>query len=160
MNNVQALLLSGGFFFIFIIFAISIGIAVLYLLTLQNVMKAVTPENQLVPPTNVWLMLIPLFNLIYPFILYPKIADSIKQDLAARGVDDSSDCGRSLGITMPILGLVGMVPVIGGLAGLANLIIWIIFWSKMSTYKTTLLNAPKAGEGSVTLNKDSDLLDS
>ena len=61
-----------------LVFAGAILVAVFYLLNLQNLLKQITPANRQVEPGNVWLMFIPLFNIIYPFILYPKITDSVK----------------------------------------------------------------------------------
>jgi len=120
------------------ILAVALLPGILYLLTLQNVLKRVSPENRLVPAENVWLMLIPLFNIIYPFILYPKISDSIANEYAARGMSPDGDFGKGLGTAMPILGLCSVIPLLGILAGLGNFVIWIIYWSKMSGYKNSL----------------------
>ena len=142
--------------FLFIIFAVAILIAVLYLLTLQNVLKEIEPQNRLVEPSNVWLMFIPLFNMIYPFILYPKISESLRNEFDSRGLSKAGDYGRAIGITMPILGLCGLIPILGGLAGLANLILFIIFWVKMSEFKNELQRMPKMNS---VVSNSNDLLD-
>ena len=142
--------------FVLIVLAISLTIAILYLMNLQNLMKEVNQKNRLVEPGNVWLMLIPLFNIIYPFILYPKICDSVKAEFEYRGKPEVGDYGRSLGITMPILGLVGFVHFLGTFAGLANLVIFIIFWVKMAEFKNKLRKIPKTGDG---LSSSKDLID-
>ena len=131
-------LIAGMLLFIVFIILICIVVGILYLLTLQNLLKRVQPENRVVDPGNVWLMLIPIFNLIYAFILYPKISESVAREYESRGMSPNGDFGKSLGITMPILSLCGFFPFLGSLAGLANLVIWIIFWSKMSGYKNSL----------------------
>ena len=53
----------GGFFFIFAIGAIVAG--VFYILNLQKTIVACSKENQAMPPSNVWLILIPLFNIYW-----------------------------------------------------------------------------------------------
>ena len=133
----------GGAFIAILLFAAAIGITitVFYLLNLQNLLKEIDPKNREVEPGNVWLMFIPFFNWIYPFILYPKIADSVKAEYAARGLEPQGDFGRSLGITMPILGLCGIIPFLGYLASLANLVLFIIFWVKMAGFKNQLRNS-------------------
>lgn len=141
---------------LFIALAIGITITVLYLLNLQNLLKEVDPKNREVEPGNVWLMFIPLFNIIYPFILYPKIADSVKNEYAARNMPAQGDFGRGLGITMPILSLCGIIPILGGLAGLANIVLFIIFWVKMAGFKNELKNNPKGFGG---LSSSADILD-
>jgi hypothetical protein len=132
--------------------AIGITINVFYLLTLQNVLKEVSNENRLVPAANVWLMFIPLFNLIYPFILYPKISDSIRNEYAARGLDAKGDFARQLGIALPILGLSGVIPFIGILASIANLILFIIFWVKMGEFKNELIRTKNMIKTSISNN--------
>ena len=62
-----------------LIFMIIIGIGIYlaiyipYLLNLQNLLKECNEKNrQGFSPSNVWLMFIPLFNIVYAFILYGK----------------------------------------------------------------------------------------
>lgn len=131
-------ILAGMIFVLIFIGLIALVVGILYLLTLQNVLKRVRPENRSVDPSNVWLMLIPLFNLIYAFILYPKISESIAREYAAREMSPDGDFGKTLGTVMPILSLCGFIPILGSFAGLANLVIWIIYWSKMGGYKNSL----------------------
>jgi hypothetical protein len=154
MNSYGNLALFTGPFLIvlFLIIAVSLLVSILYLLTLQNVMKQVSPKNQDVPPVNVWLMFIPFFNIIYPFILYPRICDSIKKEYSLRGLQESGNFGRSIGIAMPILSLCAIIPVLGVLAAFTNIVLFIIFWSKMGGYKATLIQNP--------LNSEPELLDS
>lgn len=102
-------------------------------------------------------MFIPLFNIIYPFILYPRICDSIKKEYATRGLEEQGDFGRAIGITMPILGLCGVIPVLGVLAAMANFILLIVFWVKIAGYKDKLRMTPK-GDGN-SLGANPDLLD-
>lgn len=139
MNN-EALELLLGIGLVVLLFSALIGIvvAVLYLLTLQNLLKRVATENRVIEPGKVWLMLIPLFGLVYAFILYPKISESLKNEFSKRGLTDSGDYGKSLGTAMAVLGLCGFIPILGGFASIADLVIWIIYWVKMSEYKTKL----------------------
>ena len=139
MNN-EAFELLLGIGIVIILFTALIGIvvAVLYLLNLQNLLKRISVENRVVEPGNVWLMLIPIFNLVYAFILYPKISESVKNEFLKRGLSDSGDYGKSLGTAMAVLGLCGFIPSLGGFAGIADLVIWIIYWVKMSEYKSKL----------------------
>ena len=142
--------------FIFLILAVAILVAVFYLLNLQNLLKEIDRKNRLVEPSNVWLMFIPLFNIVYPFILYPKICDSVRNEYQSRGIRKSGDFSRGIGVAMPILTLCGYIPIIGGLAGIANLVLFIIFWVKTAEYKNELKRSPKATDG---ISASSDLLD-
>ena len=55
-----------GLFIVIALIGLLIGlaIAILFLLNLQNVLKEVDSKNREVPDSNVWLMLIPLFNVV------------------------------------------------------------------------------------------------
>lgn len=142
--------------FLFIVFAGVVLISVFYLLNLQNLLKQITPANRQVEPSNVWLMFIPLFNIIYPFILYPKITDSVKLEMESRGMAEQGDYGRGIGIALPVLGLCGIIPVLGVLASIANLVLFIVFWVKMAGYKTKLMTSSPGQAG---VGNNSDLLD-
>jgi len=142
-TDLSSILALSGFFFVIILIFIGIGltISILFLLTIQNTLKEIKSTNRTVEPSNVWLMLIPIFNYIYGFILYPKISQSLKNEFEFRGLTENGDFGRSLGMALPILSLISFVPIIGGIAGFANLIIWIIYWAKISALKNTLINS-------------------
>jgi hypothetical protein len=133
-----------GPFIVAIIIGLALGYGLLYLnlLTYHRALLEVKPSNRMTEPGNVWLMFIPLFSLVYAFILYPRICDSIRNEYKARGMRADGDFGRNIGIAMPILSLCGWIPVLGGLAGLTNIVLWIIFWSKISGYRNILKNSP------------------
>ena len=138
MSNISeeealAMLLAGGLVFILIFLLIAVVVAIFYLLNLQNLMKSIKEENREVSPGNVWLMLIPVFSLIYAFILYPKISASVKKELESRGME--GDGSKNLGLALAITGALGVVPVVNAIASLANLVIFIIWWSKTAGYK-------------------------
>lgn len=154
-----------GIWQMIIVLALLVGlvVAIFYLLNLQQVLKEVHSSRRLVPDSNVWLMLIPLFNIVYGFILYPKICDSVKAEYEARGAHKPGDYGRSIGVTMPSLTVARIVigfviPIFSSLIGIANLVLMISFWVKMSGYKKELQTLPSDGEFSIGNNPD--LLDS
>lgn len=127
-----------------IVIALFLTIAIFYLLTLQNTLKEVSPENRLIPDGYVWLMLIPFFNMFYAFYLYPKICDSIKNECEARNISEKGDYGKTLGLVMAALGVISVIPGIPEILSLANLALFIVFWVKIHGYKTKLMNAPKS----------------
>lgn len=134
----------GEMIFALILIVLGLVIACLYLLTLQNTLKEISPENRLVPDSYVWLMLIPLFNMLFAFYFYPVFCDSIKNEFEARKLSKKGDYGKSLGLTLPTLGLVALFPSIPLLISLVNLVVFIIFWLKIHGYKTKLINTPKS----------------
>lgn len=146
--------------FIFIGLAIGILIYVFYLKNLQDLLKECEKSNLQMPPANVWLMFIPFFSIVYGFIMYPKISESIKREFESRNAPQSGDYLKTLGIVMPILSAVGLIPVdaLKGIVGLAGLVIFIIYWVKSAEMKNKLRSLPKGNDG-VKFSANPDLLD-
>lgn len=141
-------------FIIILGIVISLAIYIPFLLNLSNLLKQVQPSNRLREPNNVWLMLIPIFSMIYAFFLYPKISDSVKAEYEYRGLPSKGDFSRSLAIAIAVLPLVGFIPVLGGIAGVGNLVVFIIFWVKMAQYKKELISSPSEKGGGIGASED------
>lgn len=108
---------------------------IFYLITLQNTLKAVSPENRTMEPGMVWLLFIPLFSWIWHFFVVTRIADSVQAELAKKGVATSERPAYGVGLAMCILSCTTWIPILGGLAALAGLICWIIYWIKINEFK-------------------------
>lgn len=137
-----------------------IGVYCLFLVNLQNLLKQCSIQNRMVPAGNVWLLLIPVFSIVYQFILYPKISESVEKEFVSRG-RPQGDYGKNLGLTISILSLIGLapyigLPVIGRFAGLASLIVFIIYWVKTAELKNKLIALPHGMAG---ISNRTDLLD-
>jgi hypothetical protein len=61
-------------------------IVILFLINIQNLLKAVNPVNRKMSPGQVWLMLIPLFNIVWQFILVQRVAESIEAEYNMRNI--------------------------------------------------------------------------
>ena len=120
---------------------------ILYLVTLQNTLKAISPENRRMAPANVWLLFIPIFNYVWQFFTVSYIADSIAAECIRLNIPVSEKRPTfGIGTAKNILSLVGLViPVIGPLA---TLVCWRIYWVKVNQYKNLII-----------ANKDNFLLD-
>ena len=113
---------------------------VFYLLSLRNTLRLLSPENQLMPPNNVWLLFIPIFGIIYHFIVVGKISDSIARELEQRNLPSKETRpAYNIGLAMCILSVASVIPILGGLASFAALICWIIYWLKIEGYKGMLI---------------------
>ena len=126
-----------------VIFAIlgmlSIIPMIFFLLTLQNTLYAVSPANRKMPAPQVWLSLIPIFNLVWQFIVVNKISESLQAEFKEREIPTNEPFpGRTIGIAYCILFCCTIIPFLGTIAGLAGLVCWIIFWVKMHECKMKL----------------------
>lgn len=134
-------------------------LVVFYLKNLQDLLRECDPKNRQVPPGNVWLMFIPLFNYVYGFILYPKISETLRREFEDRNSPQSGDYLKVLGILMPSMNVVGLLPIplIKGLVGLGGLVVFIMYWVQSANMKNKLRALPKAG--GVRMSENPDLLD-
>ncbi|MBI4680338.1 MAG: hypothetical protein HY753_03805 [Nitrospirae bacterium] len=89
-------------------------------------------------PGMVWLQLIPLFNIVWHFIIVLNMAKSLDKEFKERGLKTASMPGQSIGMAMCILGVVSIIPYIGVLFGLAGIVCWIIYWIKISGYSSQI----------------------
>ncbi len=139
-----------------IIFIVGYLVALIFfLITQQNTLKAIQPHNRRMQPGEVWLQLIPVFNLVWQFIVVTRISNSIRNEINDRtlhsflGIPDpvfSNDMTRrptyDIGLTFCILSLCGCIPLLGGIASLAGIVCWIVYWTQIAAYKNKFLNNP------------------
>jgi hypothetical protein len=118
---------------VLIIFAIMIVPTIFYLLTLQKALNRCSPENRAMNPAMVWLMLIPLFNLVWQFIVVLNMAKSLGAEFAKRGIPAEPDPGQTLGLIMCVSSL---------LCGPIYLVFWIIYWVKVAGFSDKLAVGP------------------
>ncbi len=148
---------------IILFIAICFGLlpTIFYLVALQKTLNKVSEENRKIPSGQVWLILIPLFGLVWHFIVVNRIADSLKAEFLKRKIDIvETRPGISLGLTFCTLYCIRIVT-IGGMSlasystnnrmvvqfipltwlliSLSALICWIVYWVKISNYKSKLV---------------------
>jgi hypothetical protein len=122
----------------FVIFVIAVVVCVFFLLTLQKALTRCAPENRKMEPGMVWLMLIPLFNLVWVFFVVTNISASIEAELKKRGIADKPEPTKKIGLAYAILSVCSIIPLVNFLAFIPLLICWIIYWSDVSNYSNKL----------------------
>lgn len=143
MHSTEAILAAS-------IIAIVIGIFlvpfIIYITTLSATIKLCSTHNQELSPGSVWRVLIPVYGLIWHFIMVGKIADTISNELKERNQEVFERPGYNMGITFLVLQLLGIIPLIGSLFSLAGLVCWIIYWVKINDYKRLLSDTMSFGK--------------
>lgn len=123
---------------------------IFFLITQQATLNNIQVQNRAMSPGEVWLQLIPLFGLVWQFIVVSRIADSISRELASensfsfeQSQGNYSSSGNekptyNIGIAYCVLLCCSVIPYLGVLAAPAGLICWIIYWVRLSKYKNKL----------------------
>ncbi|MGQ9799909.1 MAG: hypothetical protein ACUVRG_11600 [Ignavibacterium sp.] len=112
---------------------------IFFLLTLQKALERCSVESRTTTPGSVWLLLIPLFNLVWEFIIVSKISESLHNEFTKRNIPVEPHPGKSIGIAYCVLDVLSIIPFIGILTYVAALICWIIYWVKISEYSNKLI---------------------
>jgi hypothetical protein len=129
-------------------------VVVAFFLTLQEALRRVSPHNRVMKPGRVWLMLIPVFNLLWQFVVVIGVPDSLRNEFRERNRDDGSSYGKEIGLAYAVTNVLSAATqlvianapefqLIGGLVsgalGLANLVLFILFWVKIAGYSRRLI---------------------
>jgi hypothetical protein len=122
-----------------IVFFVFLIPAIFYLITLQNTLAKCPPISRTMEPGMVWLMLIPLFQLIWHFFVVMALGKSLGNEFRRRGIPSPDPFpGQSIGIAMCICACCGIIPLVNLLAGPATLVVWIIYWVKIAEFSHAL----------------------
>lgn len=136
MSDTDALatMLGGGcLIFALLIGALAIAVVVFYILTMQKALKLAGDRHRKMEPGMVWLMLIPLFNLVWHFFVVKNVSESIKSWAAENG-QSVDDAGYTIGLVACIANCCGIIPFVNFLAGPVALVCFIIWWVKIAGF--------------------------
>lgn len=129
---------------------------IFFLIAQRDLLRSIKPENRTIQPNEVWLQLIPVFNLYWQFNVVDRISDSIRNEIVERhpvsfGATSNSAFPiytnerptHDLGRAYCILGLIGVLGFFTFFllcfAGFAATICWIIYWVQIAEHKNRFL---------------------
>ena len=118
--------------FALVMLVVGLAIAILFLRTLSRCLQRCSARNRTMEPGQVWLNLIPCFNIVWQFITVIRIEESIQNEFRDRGFRRELDYGKNLGMAYLILNLLGLIPYIGTLFSIAALVLFIMYWVKIA----------------------------
>ena len=126
-----------------------LAVVVFFILTQQWTLQAVSPENRKMPPGNVWLQLIPVFNFYWQFIIVTRISESIALEYERLSIEKKETYPtRAIGMATWVIYFITFIPVVKSVASLAWIICFIIYWVMMNECRKKII-----------ANKGNDLLD-
>jgi len=160
MDNLDAMELILGLIGLAVILCFLIAY-IFFLVAEQNTLRSIKPHNQKMPPGHIWLQLIPVFNLVWQFIVVNRIADSIRAEIDDRIStsflgdpepvflnDKTPRPTYSIGLATYILSLGSFMSffepleTFGSYVSIAFLVCWIVYWTQIVQYKNKFLKHP------------------
>jgi len=126
--------------FILMIIGLALLPKIFFLLSLHRTFDEINQKNRRMQSAEVWLLLIPIFDMIWIFFVVQKMAESLEAEFKDRNIE----CGElkpsyNIGITYSILQACVVIPFFGFLASIGALITWIIYWIKIADYKNLMI---------------------
>ena len=121
---------------------------IFFLLSQYNILKVIQPDNRLMQPFEVWFQLVPVFGLIWQFVVVGRIADSIRneyqsqKDISFLGMGDgelleniNNRVTYSTGFWYCVMVCCSLIPVLGFITGIGALVLWITYWRQLIKHK-------------------------
>lgn len=161
---------TGILMFLGIVVLAMITVWILYLLTLQNALAAVSPQNRKMAPGMVWLIvafallgMIPLIGIVFSiagvvffFFVVKNIAESLEAEYLSRGMNTVPKPTYNIGmayfaisLVMTVINLIKVsIPILGFLLAVGVLVCWIVYWVQVSQNKNRLKAAGPMQMGS------------
>jgi hypothetical protein len=94
-------------------------------------------------PTHVWLNLIPIFNFVWATVTVERVAESLRNEFRARGLDGPNETyGRNTGLTLLALLASGALFYPAFITYPLALCYWVVYWRQIGGYVRRL----KSGE--------------
>ena len=125
---------AGVLMFLLIPLVIGLVVAIFYILSLQKTLNKCAPENRAMQPGMIWLMLVPLVNLVWHFFVVINMAKSLGAEFQKRGMAEEPEPGKKLGMIMCILACCGIIPLLGVLCSIGALVCFVMYWLKMAEF--------------------------
>ena len=139
MDSTILVRVFAGLFSLLVLF----GVGILFLVTLNGALKKCSPAARTMQPGMVWLLLIPVFSLVWSFLVVTAVARSLANEFRSRNLPlDEAEPGKSIGIAMSVCQLCSIIPFVNFIAAPASLILWIVYWIKISGYSKQLDQIP------------------
>ena len=112
---------------------------ILYLLALQDALKKCAPSSRTMKPGKVWLLLIPVFGLVWQFIVVVNIAKSLRNEFARLGTPcRESTPGQATGLLWCLCNCCILIPLLSHLAAMVGFVLWIAYWIRIVNYSRLL----------------------
>lgn len=130
-------------FLLFLVFVIPLFggliLAVKFLASLQTALRRVHPDHRRMDPGQVWLNLVPVFNVVWAPVTVVLVAESLRNEYRARGLDaPDADYGRFAGLTLLTLLATGCLFYPAILTYPAALVVWARYWMAVNRHAREL----------------------
>lgn len=146
--------MEGNSLLAIIVLLVSLIVGISYLLTLQRALKECAPASRTIKPWTVWLMLIPVFGLVWQFVIVMNLTKSLGNEFRRLGIPcPEATLGRNIGLAscvcycclvfLPLVGRLLVCPIFLALVGrlfaaIIGVVLWIAYYNRITDCSHTL----------------------
>jgi hypothetical protein len=117
------------------LFLAVLAVGIVYIAFLSQTLGKCAPSSRTMQPGLVWLLLVPLFNIVWNFLVVIAIAKSLSNELRLRNIHvNDAEPGKAVGIAMCICGACEIIPIVNLILIIPHMILWIIYWVKIAGF--------------------------
>jgi len=121
------------------VFVLTLLLVSAFFSSLARALRRVSPHNRRMEPGQVWLNLIPIFNLIWATVTVERIAESLRNEFRERGLHrPGTRYGRGPGLVMLVLLVPGVWFYPAFLCYPIAFCFWITYWIQVNGYAAEL----------------------
>jgi len=115
-----------------------VALSIIPIVLLYADYQRIPPGFRKQEPGLVWLLLIPCFNVVWNFFVFPGLSDSFKAYFDSVGDSSVGNCARDLGLGYAICCAASLVPLVGCLTGIVSLVLLILYLVKANDLKNRI----------------------
>ncbi len=116
-----------------IVFLIVIVPTILLDLLLHRALARCAPSSRTMSPGLVWISLIPVVGLFWPFRAVNAVATSLHNEFVRRGIVEDSAPGKTLGMAYATLALLSAIPLVNFVTVLPGAVCWALYCIKIAS---------------------------
>ncbi len=134
---------AGTFLVLVAIFSIPF---ILFCLSVQNTLKAIKPANRKLPVFAGWLLLIPVFDVIWQFVMAVRLSQSIESELNDNGIVKKRPTFYA-GIALAIVQVCAYIPYLNDYMKYIWFVCFFVYWAGIAEYKRKLIDLESISAG-------------
>jgi hypothetical protein len=119
--------------------AITLAINLFVCWLVYRVNEALPAQHRKTESWQAFLLLIPLFNLVWNFVLLARVSGGLQSYFQSKNDTSAGDCGAAIGLWYSISCIAAWVPIVVCVAGPAALVLLILYLVKISGLRTRVL---------------------
>jgi len=113
-------------------------IAILFIRSIHQLYQNANPEFRTIEPIMTWLLMLPLFNFVWMFVVLRSVQQLLYQELRIRNIVFEGDRLYNIGVVLGVSNIFILFPYVRWVSIPTSLILFIIYWTQILKYKRLL----------------------